>query len=423
MLVIAYNIAQLIALFLAWPLLLVFLAVSGKRRHLMRRLGFGLACPGPRADGCQPTFWLHALSVGEATSAVSLVHGLRHRYPQSRIIITASTASGQTIAADLLADHVDHIFPAPIDLLPVIAKYIRCIQPDMFILVETDYWPNLLSAIARRGTPMIVVNGRISRKSFISYRRFRWFFTPMFQRFSRICLQTEEEKAKFLDLGASAHNLLTLGNLKYDLTRRDSDTPHPLAETLPHHRWILTAGSTHRGEEREILEVYRDLRREYPQLYLILVPRRPERAEEILALTGSFGLKGHLRSRNPEGAGDLLIVDTIGELLVCYRHSQLALVGGSMVAEGGHNPIEPASLGVPVLFGKHMEDFQEISADLLAHGGARRVADRQELADTIRTLLTDEQLRQQMAQQAKQAVNARQGVVARHLELIENLLD
>jgi 3-deoxy-D-manno-octulosonic-acid transferase len=223
-------------------------------------------------------------------------------------------------------------------------------------------------------------------------------------------------------LGIADTNLQTLGNLKYDTPQHNLQDRAESNLQLPADRLIFLAGSTHEGEEEILLAAYTESRERHPELYLVLVPRDPARAGEILKYTKSAGLKAVIRSENSSVPGDLLIVDTIGELAALYSHSAIAFVGGSMVKEGGHNPIEPANMSVPVLFGPHMDDFREIADDLLTAGGAAVVADKLQLVSTLEMLLSDQERRNRMGRAASACVQARKGVVSRHIELIRSFL-
>ena len=398
------------------------MAVTPKyRSSVPARLGHGLSTIQRSKGNAKKTFWIHALSVGEVTSAAPLVTGIRNKYPDSRIIVTTATTTGQSVARDLLASAADHILASPFDLLPVVQRYLRVIHPDIFILVETDFWPNLIASLFRHDIPAILVNGRISQKSFAAYSKHSWFFLPMFRRLHCICLQSKEEKAKFEMLGVQPEKLRTLGNLKYDLPDQVVSTSN-LARLLPNDRLIFIAGSTHPGEEEAIFSAYSHIRNKHPELYLILVPRKPERANEILALGHRFNLLGAKRTDEPEMPNDYLLVNTIGELVELYRYSDIAFTGGSLVAAGGHNPIEPARMGLPVLFGPHMEDFQEIAREFTSHGAAQTVADTFELTAVLQELVKDRSIRHRMGSAAHAVVASRQGIVTRHLDVIDLLL-
>jgi 3-deoxy-D-manno-octulosonic-acid transferase len=397
---------------------------------MFKRLGWGLAGHLARIPSAtSPTFWIHALSVGEVTSARPLVRGLREAYPKARIIFSTTTSSGGEVANKLLAPQADALIPGPIDLGPIADLFIRAIQPDLFILVETDFWPNWLHCLTRSGIPTLLVNGRISEQSFARYKRFALFFRPMFRTFTLLSMQTAADAAKMIALGIEPEKVATLGNLKFDTSqvsgfRGDDETAamkkerYGFAAAKP--LWVC--GSTHRGEEELIFPVFKHLQTSVQDLQLLIAPRNVERAEEIAALGRQHNLEFRRWGGDKGNSGPLLILDTIGELAACYAMADAVFIGGSLVAEGGHNPIEPAIAGAPVLFGPHMEDFAEIAEELIHGGGARRIESGDALLNALRHLLLDAPLRQSMANASRVSVQAHQGVVRRHLEAIDTLL-
>lgn len=414
-----YNIVW----FLLLPLVLVIFACRGKyRRRLPTRFGWGLRQRWPKKLTGHPTVWIHALSVGEVTSAVPLVRALRSHYPQAYLVVSVTTATGRLVADRHLRGVVDQVIDGPIDLLPVVNHFINTIAPDLYILVETDFWPNLLNTLKRRGTPALLVNGRISAASMRRYQRGKIFFLPMFQCFSALAMQTGADRDKMDDLGLKKHLLPILGNLKFATVLQPQTTEIQFARSLPCGRLLFVAGSTHAGEERLLLDGYQRLRTSSPELYLVIVPRDPLRAPEIAAMARERGLAPTLRSSAETAAGELTIVDTIGELLALYGLATLAFVGGSLVAKGGHNPLEPAGLGVPVLFGPHMEDFGEIATLLVDGGAARMVSDGDDLLQAAAMLLADSDLRASMGKKARQVVMAHGNIINNHLHLIRTLL-
>jgi 3-deoxy-D-manno-octulosonic-acid transferase len=412
------------------PVFPLFALRKKYRNRICKRLGWGLADQLTHLpSSAAPTFWIHALSVGEVTSALPLVRGLRATYPEARIIFSTTTSSGDEVANKLLSPHVDALIPGPIDLGPVISLFLGAIQPNLFILVETDFWPNWLHCLSRRGIPSLLVNGRISKQSFARYSRHTRFFRSMFRTFTLLSMQTASDAAKMLSIGIAPEKIATLGNLKFDTSQvtifRDDDETvaikkerYGFAASGP--LWIC--GSTHRGEEELIFQVYRPVRTTVPDLQLLIAPRNIGRAEEIAALGKQNNLNCRYWSSDRGQSGSLLILNTIGELADCYTMADAVFVGGSLVAEGGHNPIEPAIAGTPVLFGPHMEDFAEIAEELIRCGGARRVESEDALAATLRHLLADVALRQSMMKAARACVQGNQGVVRRHLEAINTLL-
>jgi len=416
-----YNILSLFAL----PFVLFFLGCRKKYRHrLPARLGWGLRhLMTTRKNNGQPTLWIHALSVGEVTSSIPLLRALRGQYPEACLLLSVTTASGKAVAERHLKDVVDCVLDGPIDAQPVVRHFLDVIAPDLYILVETDFWPGLLQSLKRRGIPALLVNGRISQTSISRYQRGKFFFLPMFQCFAALAMQTASDRNNMRQLGLEDSRLPILGNLKFATVPQPLKDSLDLAALLPPSRRLLVAGSTHPGEEELVFDAYCRLRSTFPELLLLLVPRDPQRGSEIVKLARQLGLSPSLRSSPMEKNTDLLIVDTLGELLACYGRASLAFVGGSLVAKGGHNPLEPASLGIPVLFGPHMEDFSEIAVLLLESGAAQTVTDTGALTSAAAAILADPGMHDRMGKAARQVVLARSDkVIANHLSLIRSLL-
>lgn len=427
-----YTVLSFLTGMLLLPLL-PFVVCRRKYRHrLLQRLGFGLAgqlaAPAPRSPTA-PTFWIHALSVGEVTSALPLVRGLRKSFPEARLVFSATTSAGAQVADQLLAPLVDALIAGPLDLGPVVPFFIKTIKPSLFILVETDFWPHWLHCLQRNRIPTLLVNGRISQHSFAHYQRFDFLCRPMFRSFTLLSMQTAGDTEKMASLGVATDRIITLGNLKFDTSQTPAhptiDTPDRQAKAFYGFNasaplWIC--GSTHRGEEQPLFQTFLQLRRTLPALQLLIAPRNIERADEIVALGHTCDLDCRKWTEAKHIKGSILILDTIGELAGCYAMADTVFIGGSLVPQGGHNPIEPASAGIPVLFGPHMEDFAEIAAALVHSGGARQVASPAALQAALHQLLTDQALLKAMAGAARACVRAHQGVVSRHLETVTSLL-
>ncbi len=421
--IILYNILQFFLLpLLFFPLVVLILLVPEYRLRTLRRLGIGLQS-GAKKNTKQKTIWIHALSVDEITSALPLLSGLRKKMPETELVFSTTSKAGSEIAEKLLHDKVDRIIPFPFDILPVIKRFIRVIKPDLFILVEIDFWPNFITTLKKQNIPTLLVNGRISEKSFRSYQRFSFVFKPLFASFQTLSMQTEKDKDKLISLDIDHRKIHTFGNLNYDTALYSASGRHqPLPFGLPKYQHLLVAGSTHEGEERILLQSYQQLKKEYPYLYLIIAPRIISRGKEIQALAATMDLAANRRSQINAGGKDLFILDSIGELNSVYSHADVAFVGGSLVRKGGHSPIEPASYTIPVLYGPHMENYSEISGALLQAGGAIRVRDQNELAAALQNILEDEQLQQKMGNAARACISSRQGVIERHIRLIKEML-
>ena len=429
---VCYQLISSLLVILFSPILLPLLVQKKYRLRLFSRCGLGLArqvraTSQPQAN--QKTIWIHALSVGEVTSAAPLVRGLKADMASVRLIFSAATKSGEEVARRLFAEESVVIISAPLDLGPVVPYFLRQIKPDLFILVETDFWPHWLACVAQNNIPLLLANGRISAHSFATYQRFCLLFRPMFARFTLLSMQTKNDADKIKALGIPAGKVQTLGNLKFDASLGATLNPKTPAASISREvlglapdtpLWIC--GSTHRGEEELILQAFCQLRAQVPDLLLMIAPRNIGRAEEIRALARSSGVAGRLRSTGISDKSPLLILDTLGELAGCYGLATVAFVGGSLVAQGGHNPLEPATCGVPVLFGPHMDDFSEIAATLVQSGGARQVTTVQEFIATLLPLLTDKAHHVAMAEKALACVNAHRGVLRAHLAAIHTLL-
>ncbi len=419
-----YNILQLVLLPVFLPFITIYVLFSPKYRdRIPARLGIGLGRKIQAQESSAKTIWLHALSVGEVTSAVPLIKGLRKTYPDCKLVVSVTTRTGKGVADNLLRSLADHIIDGPLDLLPVVARFVKYIQPDLFILVETDMWPNTLLYLKNRNIPTILVNGRVSQKSMEGYRRLRFFFNPMFQSFSFLCMQTQRDRDKMEEMGLASKRLRTLGNLKFD-TAPGKENPflQAPADLLPKNRILFICGSTHPGEEKILITCYSQVRKTHPELFLIIAPRDTNRSAEIRSLAAGHGLTVSLRSDKSSAPADMLILDTIGELVHFYALSDIGFVGGSLVKKGGHNPIEPATMGIPIIFGPNMQDFSEIADALINVGGATAISGHQQLSELLSNLLTSPELRSRQGQAAQKCVESQRGVIDKHLDLISRLL-
>ena len=423
--ILVYNFLLTFFALLLLPLIGLFVIVRAKYRgRTLERLGFktsGLKKTLAVTTGTGPVIWIHALSVGEVTSALPLVKAIRDDMSSTVIVFTVATRSGRQVAESLIAPHADLILYSPFDLWIAVKQYITAISPDLFILVETDFWPNWLWQLKAQEIPAMLVNGRISEKSFASYNRFLFFFRPMFSCFALLSMQTTWDADKMINLGIDPEKVITFGNLKYDMATINETGKGIDRATLAidEDLTIWVCGSTHPGEEDFLFSAFTKLA-EDNTLFLILAPRDISRGSELVSLAGQFDLEARTRTSRATG-GNVLILDTIGELASCYGIARLAFVGGSLVAQGGHNPIEPAAYGVPVLFGSHMEDFTEIAHDLVACGGAETVT-AESLATIASGILKSDDVHTAMAEAAGTLVEQHRGGVANHLQAIHRLL-
>ena len=435
--IILYNIFQIFSLILLSPLLLVKAIISPKYRgRILLKLGIGIEELIQKLPAGQQRIWIHALSVGEVLSAHPLVKELRLARPSITLIFSASTKTGEELARNVMAKEVDLFIPFPLDIFSVARKFINLIAADLFVLVETDFWPNFIHTINRKGTPAILVNGRISQKSFARYQRFRFIFLPMFKIFKFISMQTESDAKKMIALGVNADRVKALGNLKYDAVLPDmvgwdqEQRPTSFYRQqfgISPEKVVWIAGSTHPGEEVAILTAYKRLSLLFPDLFLVVAPRDVERGREVKEIADKLGLTVRLRTaplQDEEFPGaPLLILDTMGELSRMYSFCNIAFIGGSLVPDGGHNPLEPAAFAKPILFGPYMDDFTEIASDLLEKDAAIVCHDEDDIFEVMKKLLVNHSIQKQMGEDAQALVIQHRGVTKRHIEIIQFIID
>mgnify|MGYP000201926233 CR=1 FL=1 len=416
-----YNILQLLlSPLLAICLLFIIFTKKEKWHTLKPRFGYGIR-PFKRAPKKGPVIWIHALSVGETTSAVPLITEIVREEPEISIVFSVTTTSGRKLADEQIASLVDAIVPFPLDIYFVVETFIDKIKPDLFVLVETDFWPNLLGSLRSRNIPAILVNGRVSEKSMSQYHRYRSFFKPMFDNFNSLCVQTSVDAENFIRLGINKNKLKTLGNLKYRSgapARSLFSIPFTL---LPGNLFII-CGSTHGGEEEIILTVYKELIAKHPHLNIAIAPRHPSRADAIIGLANDYGLSTTRYSSRPERFEDLLLIDTIGDLAELYSTCDIAFIGGSLVAEGGHNPLEAAFHGIPTIFGPYMDDFHEISQELVQNLAAIQVSGSSSLYSALDRLISSDQFREDTGLKVKDYMSNYQNVIPAHLAIIRKHL-
>jgi 3-deoxy-D-manno-octulosonic-acid transferase len=362
--------------------------------------------------------------VGEAAAAAPLVRGIRGRWPALGIVVTTVTPTGARIVAGELGRVATHRY-FPIDLPGPVRRALGAVRPRFFVGMETELWPNFLRALASRGVPSMIANGRISDRSFKRYRLVRPLVARMLGRVTVFAMQSEEDARRIIALGAPAERVVVTGNLKTDLVPAPSSTDWEALLGLGPDDLLWIAGSTHRGEEAAVLDVFERLRPQFPALRLVLAPRHPVRAAEVERLIAERGLRPVRRTAlGPGGAarGAVVILDTVGELADLYRLAAVVFVGGSLVPAGGHNMLEPALRKKPVLYGPHATNFRDSAALLESVGAAVVVADGGDLERQMTRLLRHADTRREMGEAGFAAVAGRQGAVAQTLALVERVL-
>jgi 3-deoxy-D-manno-octulosonic-acid transferase len=372
--------------------------------------------------------WLHAVSVGEVNICTQLIRALEPRVPNLKIVVSTTTTTGMGVLRQKLPSHIEKIY-YPIDRRRYVQRAFSVVHPAAVVVMEAEVWPNFLWRAQDRGTPVFLVNARLSDRSFRRYRRFARLFGPLFASFAGVGAQNESDAAKLRELGCRAEAVHVVGNLKFDSAkldeRRSVDVPLLLKQIgVSEDALLLVGGSTHRGEEALLAEQFQRLKKQFPNLFLILVPRHCERGKEVGRELTSRGIKFAYRSEitagreSAPGAVECLLVNTTGELKYFYESAAVIFVGKSLTAEGGQNPIEPGALGKAMVFGPHMQNFAAISSALVSQKGARQVRDAAELEKTLGVLLADEKLRHDLGQNALKVVEENKGALERTVDMI-----
>jgi 3-deoxy-D-manno-octulosonic-acid transferase len=423
-----YNLLSFVALFGVVPYHLYRSQSRGRRTAFAERFGFIPAEDVARVKGFG-TIWIHAVSVGETLAVRPLLTALKERYPEKKLVVSNVTETGREMALKLKEPDLCIYFP--FDFGFAVRRSLRLIAPELVIVVETEIWPNFMKVATDQGTPAVMVNGRISDRSLGRYLRLKWFFRPVLGMFSALCMQSAEDARRIIAIGAPSDRVHVTNNLKFDLPVM----PHLLElrqelrerYRIPPEAPVLVAGSTHQGEEEEVLTAYRSLLAERKELFLVLVPRHPERAVDVAAHLQREKIPFTLRSRlderpAPFSRGEVLLVDGVGELMSFYALSDLVFVGGSLVPTGGHNILEPASLGIPVLFGPYMNNFREITALVLEAEAGIQVRDGGELLPVVKGLLDDADRRSALGDNGLRLMERLGGSTARHMDVIDRVL-
>ena len=415
------KLAYTVALYCAAPYLVGRLLWRGRRSSdYLRRIGerFGLGAPVAGHRGC---VWIHAVSVGEVQAAAPIVKALRSRYPGRTIVVTSTTATGAGRVSKAFGGSVVHRY-FPFDLPGSVARFLDRVAPRVAIIMETEIWPNLLAECRRRGIPVILANVRLSERSAAGYRRFRALFAPVLGDVAAIAVQSGEDARRIVSIGAPPGIVDVTGSTKFDIPMLASlrEEAAALRRVWGSSRGIWIAASTHDGEEALVLDAFEQVLGGLPGSLLVLVPRHPERFREVAAYVRRRGFEPVMRSQRPiDCAGVRVFVgDTMGELPLFYAAADVAFVGGTLVERGGHNVLEPAALGLPVLFGPHVFNFAEISRRLIEAGGARTVGDAASLGRAVVDYLRDADLRHTTGAKGRAFVEGNRGAGDRVVALI-----
>lgn len=409
--------------YLALPIIFVRLLIRSLRSPAYRRRwGERLAFQSPPSnfDNSKPTIWIHAVSVGETVASAPLVEELGQRYPGAQIVVTTMTPTGSDRVCSLFGDKAFHCY-VPYDLPGACSRFIAKYQPALLILMETELWPNLIHSCHRNNVKIVLANARLSEKSAAGYRRFATFTRSVLQQIDCIAAQASLDAERFEDLGAEPTRIRVTGSLKFiiDVQERQAQPYFEKLKTLA--RPILIAASTRDGEEEKVLQAFRIALQTASSLLLILIPRHPERFDKVLKLSRDSGLETSKRSDglDIESNVQVLIGDSMGEMLDYYSVAEIAFVGGSLVDTGCQNVLEPAALGIPVLVGPSQFNFATICKQLEQVQALKTVQDSTALGESISRLLLDKDAQSEMGEQGRRLIAENQNSLPALMDLLE----
>jgi 3-deoxy-D-manno-octulosonic-acid transferase len=423
-----YSLLSVVALVIASPFL-AYQAIRHRKyiRSLRQRLGY---LPlSFNIDGDE-SIWIHAVSVGETLTARALIGELKARYPALKLFLSTTTMTGHDVAR-ALAD-VDGVFYFPLDWGFTVRRTLDVVRPRLFVMMETEIWPTVLRECRERGIATMLANGRVSKRSFARYTLIRRFFRRVLDDVDRFCMQSEEAARRIVALGADPARVIVTGSLKFDSLDWPGVGPHGQSRDrvlryfrLSPGRPVVMAASTLRGEDQAAFEAFRRVQARWPDALLVVAPRHPERFDEVTRQAAEEGFRVVRKTSLPVDQSpdaDVVVLDTIGELARLYQIASVVFVGGSLVDAGGHNILEPAIFGKAIVFGPHMHNFAEISAEFLRGGAAIQVSSTRELGETFVALVGDGVRRASIGAAARAIVESNRGAKARTMAVVTALL-
>jgi 3-deoxy-D-manno-octulosonic-acid transferase len=392
--------------------------VPGCRLRWGERLGF-------YPPSAQKMIWFHCVSVGEAEAAFPLIRLLQAEHPEQRFLVTTITPTGSDRVRAVLGNSVEHVY-LPYDLPLILSRFFNHYRPKLAVFMEKEIWPNMFAGCAARNIPLFVINARLSDRAARPYKKIPALFKPALQCVTKIATQTEEDRQRFLEIGAQNDQVKVLGNTKFDLSIAENTlvAGQVLKQKLFAKRFVWILSSTHHGEEAQLLPVYWQLKKHIPELLLVIAPRHPERFLKVKKLCQEQGLEVVMRSedRSITENVDVYIADSMGELILLYAAADVAFVGGSLVSVGGHNVLEPALAGVPVVFGPQMFNFKEIAERILEEEAAVQGQTVEEIAEAVLLIRTNPYFRNKLIAKAKAFVLRNQGATRRLADMLSECL-
>jgi 3-deoxy-D-manno-octulosonic-acid transferase len=373
----------------------------------------------------QGVIWFHAVSVGEAEALFPLVRQMQKQHPDAKLLITTTTPTGSARVKAVMQETVAHVY-LPYDVPDAVNRFMQCFKPKLAVIMETEIWPNLFISCGKNNIPLYIINARLSEKSSRGYQKIPALVRPALAQVSLIATQTQDDASRFIAIGADCEKVLILGNIKFDV-----EIPQAIIEQgleikadLFRDRFVWMIASTHKDEEAMFLEIYKEIKQKIPELLLVLVPRHPERFADVKKLCEQFQLSVVMRASGDRvnTETDVYLVDSMGELKMLYAASDVAFVGGSMVPRGGHNILEAAAVGVPVMFGPYMVNFKEIARGVLSHNAAIQCRNKDELVNSILALYEQPAYRKALAEKGREFVRENQGAITRICIMLDQVI-
>ena len=373
----------------------------------------------------QGIIWFHAVSVGEAEALFPLVRQIQKQHPDVRLLITTTTPTGSARVKAVMQDTVEHVY-LPYDVPDAVNRFMHCFKPKLAVIMETEIWPNLFLYCGKNDIPLYIINARLSEKSSRGYQKIPSLVHPALAAIKLIATQTQDDANRFIAIGADSEKVLTLGNIKFDVEIPQSiiEQGLQLKTDLFTGRFVWLIASTHKDEEAIFLEIYKEIKPKIPELLLVIVPRHPERFPDVKKLCEQFQLAVVMRTMESRVylETDVYLVDTMGELKMLYAASDVAFVGGSMVSRGGHNILEAAAVGVPVMFGPYMHNFKEIARGVLSQDAAIQCQNKNDVVNAILALYEQPAYRAALSEKGMEFVRQNQGAIGRICAILDQVI-
>lgn len=369
--------------------------------------------------------WFHAVSVGEAEALFPLIRQIQRLHPDARLLITTTTPTGSARVKAVMKETVEHVY-LPYDTPGAVSRFMRCFKPGIAVIMETEIWPNLFAYCGRNGIPLYMINARLSERSVRGYQKMPSLVRPALAQVKLIAAQTQDDADRFIAIGAEKKQVAVVGNIKFDIDIADEtiEQGRQLKQVLFKKRFVWVVASTHKEEETVFLDIYKQIKQQIPELLLVLVPRHPERFIEVERLCKLQQLSVVTRTSADDchQDTDVYLADTMGELKMLYASADVAFVGGSMVPVGGHNVLEPAAVGVPVMFGPFMANFKEIAEGILRHDAAIQCQNKDDIARAVHAIYRDATYRASLIEKARVFVCQNRGAKARLSEMLDQTI-